>query len=104
METYLELSKAAQEQILEAAKQNQKIAVQATQAWAQAIAPYAGQIPVAPAIEGIPTPEEIVENSFGFAQKLLEAQQELAVGLAQAWAPVSAAATATSKPKASAKA
>ena len=89
METYLEFSKAAQEQILDAAKQNQKIAIQAAQAWAQAVAPYASQIPVAPGFEGTATPAELVENSFGFATKLIELQQELALGVAQAWAPAS---------------
>ncbi len=88
METYLELSKAAQDQILEAAKQNQKIAVQAAEAWAQAAVPYASQIPVTPGLEGVPTPAELVENSFGFAKKLIELQQELALGVAKAWAPV----------------
>lgn len=104
METYLELSKAAQDQILEAAKRNQQIALQAAQAWAQAVAPYASQAPAAPAIEGIPTAEELVQSSFGFAQKLLEAQQELALGIVEAWAPVSAPTASKEKAKASASA
>ena len=103
METYLELSKAAQDQILEAAKQNQQIAIQAAQAWAQAVAPYASQAPAAPAIEGIPTAEQLVENSFGFAKKLLETQQELALGIVEAWAPLSSPAP-KEKAKASASA
>lgn len=104
MQTYLEFSKAAQDQILETAKQNQKIAVQLTQqaaqAWAQTIAPYAGQIPPVANIEGMPTAEELVENSFGFAKKMLDAQHELAVGMTQAWAPVTEAARSKSKSKA----
>jgi len=100
METYLELSKAAQDQILKAAKQNQKIAIQATQAWAKAAAPYAGQIPAAQAIDGMPTPEELVENSFGFAKQLLDAQQELVLGMAQAWAPVASSSSSSSSSKA----
>lgn len=89
MESYLEFSKATQEQILDAAKQNQQIAIQAAQAWAQAVAPYASQIPATPGLEGTATPAELVENSFGFAKKLIELQQELALGVAQAWAPTS---------------
>ena len=89
METYLELSKAAQDQVIEAIKQSQKIAAQGAEAWADAVKPYAAGWPAATSTPaGVPTPAEIVEQSFGFAQQLLATQREFAQELTAAWTPL----------------
>ncbi len=71
--TYLELSQAYQTQVLDFMAQSQKIAVENATAWAKATAPFAKDIP-APAGVDMPAPKELVDNAFGFAEKLVAAQ------------------------------
>ncbi len=86
MATPLEASKIAQEQILTAIKQTQDIALAGVELWAKNTAPLAakGQ----EVATDLPTPEQLVTNSFGFAEKLLAAQKEFAKQVVAAWAPV----------------
>jgi len=85
--TPIELSKAAQEQILAAIKQTQEIALTGVEFWATSIAPFAqtGETPIA---AGIPQPADLVANSFGFAEKLLATQKEFAQKFVAAAAPI----------------
>jgi hypothetical protein len=76
MSTTTEYATAAQDQVLGALKQSQDAVIKAVETWTGAI----GQLP-APAIEipfadELPKPEEIVETTFDFAQKLLDAQRD----------------------------
>lgn len=89
MATPLEVSKVAQEQILTAIKQTQDIALAGVELWAQNTAPLAvkGQ----EVATELPTPEQLVANSFGFAEKLLATQKEFAKQVVAAWAPVAEA-------------
>ena len=83
--TYLELSKTYQEQVLGMIEQNQKLTVDSVSAWAKAAQPLAKAAPATPAIPGASSPKELIDNSFGFAAKLLNAQHEyLAAVLAAA--------------------
>jgi hypothetical protein len=87
MSTPLELSKATQEQILATIKQGQELALTSVEVWASSIAPLvrAGQPPI---VAELPTPEELVSNSFGFAEKLLASQKAFAQKVVAASAPV----------------
>jgi hypothetical protein len=71
--TYLELSKVYQDQVLALIEQSQKLAVQNAQAWAKAARPYAKDVPAPEGVD-FPAPKELVDNAFGFAAKLVEAQ------------------------------
>jgi hypothetical protein len=87
MTTYVELSKAAQEQVLAAVKQSQELALAGVELWASTVAPLAKgqQIPVP---FETPAPKDIVANSFGFAEKLLATQKDFAEKVVTASAPV----------------
>ena len=91
MATPLELSKAAQEQILATIKQGQELALTGVEVWASSMAPLvkAGRTPIA---TDLPTSEEVVSNSFGFAEKLLASQKAFAQKVVAASAPVFTAA------------
>jgi hypothetical protein len=86
MTTPLDISKVAQEQILTAIKQTQDIALAGVELWAKNTAPLAakGQ----QVATELPTPEQLVANSFGFAEKLLATQKEFAKQVVAAWASV----------------
>ena len=87
MTTYVELSKAAQEQFLAALKQSQELALAGVELWASTVAPLAKgqQIPVP---FETPTPKDIVASSFGFTEKLLASQKDFAEKVVAASAPV----------------
>lgn len=99
MSTPIELSKAAQDQILAAIKQSQEIALSSVEIWATSVAPFAKTAVQAPISADLPTPADLVANSFGFAEKLLASQKEFAQKVVAASAPVIA-----EKPVAAAKA
>ena len=92
MATPLELSKAAQEQILATIKQGQELALTGVELWASSMAPLvkAGRTPI---VTDLPTSGEVVSNSFGFAEKLLASQKAFAQKVVAASAPVFTAAT-----------
>jgi hypothetical protein len=75
--TLIDLSKQAQDQILEAVKQSQKATVEAVEIWAKSVEPFvaaAPAVPLAPGVAGLPTPKDLVASWYGFAGKLLDAQ------------------------------
>ena len=92
MSTYLELSKAAQEQILGTIKQGQELALAGVELWTASVV-KGEQVPVA---FDTPAPKDVVANSFGFAEKLLASQKTFAEKIVAASAPV----LATAAPKA----
>lgn len=83
--SYTELSKAYQDQVLGLIEQGQKLAVESVSAWTKAVQPVAKNAPAVPA--GVPTPKEIVDNQYAFAAKLLEAQHEYVTAVLTAAAP-----------------
>ena len=91
--TYLELSKAAQEQILATIQQGQELALAGVELWAASVAPLTKgqQLPVP--FEA-PAAKDVVTNSFGFAEQLLASQKSFAEKVVATFAPV-----ATPKPK-----
>jgi len=92
MTTPLELSKATQEQFLATVKQGQEMALANVEFWASTIAPLVKAAPT-PISADLPTSEEFISNSFGFAEKLLASQKAFAQKVVAASAPVFSAAT-----------
>jgi hypothetical protein len=92
MATPIELSKVTQEQILATIKQGQELALTGVELWASSLAPLvkAGGTPTT---ADLPTPEALVSNSFGFAEKLLASQKTFAQKVVAASAPVFAETT-----------
>jgi hypothetical protein len=88
MSTYLDLSKTYQEQVLGMIEQSQKLTVESVSAWAKATQPLAKAAPVTPAIPGIVSPKELIDNSYAFATKLLHAQHEYMSAVLTAAEPV----------------
>lgn len=92
MNTYLELSKTAQEQALAAIEQSQELTLAGVELWASTVAPLVkGQ--QAPVAFETPAPKDLVANSFGFAEKVLATQKAFAEKLVVAAAPAVQAAT-----------
>jgi len=99
MATPLELSKVAQEQILATVKQGQELALTGVEVWASSMAPLV-EASRAPIATDLPTSEELVSNSFGFAEKLLASQKACAQKVVRVSAPVFTSADPASTTKA----
>jgi len=68
-----------QEQVLAALKQSQDAVVKAVETWSDAVAKVPRPNVEVPAFaKDLPKPEEILESTFDFAQKVLDAQREFA--------------------------
>jgi hypothetical protein len=85
-----EFAQNAQEQTLGTIRQSQQAVVEAVHAWAQAVEKAVPETPALPFANELPTPQEIVQTSFDFAEQLLKAQREFAENLIAAAAPVTA--------------
>lgn len=95
MSTYADITEKATNQILEAIKPVEKLAAST---FAQAV-DGVSKLPSLPRPEGLPTALDVVSAHFAFAQRMLDAQKDFALGLASA-----TPADATAKPKTAAKA
>jgi len=82
--------KAAQEQTLKTIRETQQGVVEAVRTWAESVAKMVPALPAAslPYAEEIPTPQEIVQTSFEFAEQLLKVQREFAENVLAAASPV----------------
>jgi hypothetical protein len=70
---------AAQEQFFEAVRQNQQAFVDSVRAWSQAVAQTTPAGAAAPQVpENLPKPQELIDSTFDFAEKLLANQREFA--------------------------
>lgn len=73
-----------QDQVVEAIRANQDAVVEAVRSWAGSVS----QVPnLFPMPEGTPTPAELVENAFSFAEKMLSLQREFVERIVDASAP-----------------
>ena len=88
MSTVTELTEAAQEQTLSAIRQSQQYVVDAVRTWAEAMEKAVPAVPPLPLSDELPTPQQIVQSSFTFAEQLLKVQREFAEQVLQAAAPV----------------
>jgi hypothetical protein len=97
MSTYLDLSKTYQDQVLGLIEQSQKLTVDSVSAWAKATQPIAKAAPVTPAIPGVSSPKELIDNAYGFATKLLAAQHQYMSAVLAAAEPAVPKATPAAK-------
>ena len=91
MSTTTEFTQAAQtvqEQALKSIRETQHAVVEAVRTWADAVEKTVPATSPLPFGEELPTPKEIVQTSFGFAEQLLKAQREFAENVLAAAAPV----------------
>jgi hypothetical protein len=72
---YNALLATAEKQAITSLKQAQEVSLRAAKVWV-------GLLPEAGAASGLPTPREVVENSFTFANEILTAQKAYALELA----------------------
>ena len=86
--TATEATQNAQEQTLKSIRQAQDAVVEVVRNWATAIDKNLPDAPALPFADQFPSPREIVETSFDFAEQLLKAQREFVEGLLDAAAPV----------------
>ena len=104
--TFTDYTQQTQEQTLKVIRDSQEGMVEAVRAWAKAIekvAPAAPEIPALPLADELPSPKEIVETSFGFAEQLLQAQRQFVGSVLTAAAPVLDVSTSTEQKKPAAK-
>ena len=69
----------AQELILDAIKQSQDAALQFVQTWSEGVTKLTSslpELPKLPDVAALPKPDELSDQFFGFAQKLMTTQQE----------------------------
>jgi prophage DNA circulation protein len=88
-------SPTPQEQYLDALRQGQDTFVKAIQLWSDNVEKTLSG--TASAAREVPSPEEVVDNVFGFAEQLLAAQRDFAKRLLRATAPAVQAAESTAK-------
>lgn len=81
-------AQTVQEQTLKVVRQSQQAVVDAVRTWAKAVESAIPELPAVPYGDRIPTPTEVVERSFSFAEELLKAQHEFAQNLLSAASPV----------------
>ena len=95
MSTTTEYAQAAQEQTLKAIRETQQAVVEAVRTWADTVEKIVPDAVALPSNDELPSPQEIIQTSFGFAEELLKAQREFAENVFAAAAPAAPAA----KPK-----
>lgn len=86
--TITDNTQAAQEQTLKAIRQAQQAVVEAVRTSAKTVEKTIPETPAVPFGDKLPTPQEIIETSFGFAEELLKAQREFAENLLTAVMPL----------------
>jgi hypothetical protein len=86
--TATDFAQTAQEQTLRTILQTQQAVVEAVRTWANALEKAVPPTPTLPFAEQLPSPQEVVQTSFDFAEQLLKAQREFAENVLAAAAPV----------------
>ena len=85
--------RASQDQFLTAVRDGHRTIAESVAAWAAAVekmAPAAAPPAGPPALHAVPTPDAVVDNTFDFAQRLLNAQRDFARDVVSATAPIRA--------------
>jgi hypothetical protein len=77
----------AEKQFLDAVRQGQQVIVDGVGAWAKSVERLSVAYPPVPELPERPTPQQVVDNAFDFAERLLAAQREFARSLLEAAAP-----------------
>jgi hypothetical protein len=85
--SFTELMRTGQEQFLETVRQSQKAVVDAVGAWAKAVERTPSPAATSADSANVPRADEVVDNVFDFAEKLLAAQREFTRNLVKAAQP-----------------
>jgi hypothetical protein len=83
-----EYVQSAQEQTLKTLRDGQQAIIDSIRAWAEAVERIVPQTPALPFSEQLPSPQEVVQTSFDFAEQLLKTQREFAENVLAAAEPV----------------
>ncbi len=83
-----EYVQSAQEQTLKTLRDGQQAIIDSIRAWAEAVERIVPQTHTLPFSEQLPSPQEIVQTSFNFAEQLLKTQREFAENVLAAAEPV----------------
>ena len=86
--TVNEFVQTAQEQTLKSIRESQQAVVEAVKTWASSVEGSVPEIPTNPYLDELPTPKEIVQTNFAFAEQLLKAQRDFAESVIAAASPV----------------
>jgi hypothetical protein len=86
--TVSDYAQTAQEQTLKTVRQGQQAIIEGIRAWANAVEKAIPNVPATPYADELPTPHEIVQTSFEFAEQLLKSQRQFAEGVLDAASPV----------------
>ena len=87
MSSINEVTQKGQEQFLDAVRESQQAVVDAVAAWSQTVQGFSATIPPTPGSDQLPTPEEVIDNTFDIVEKLVASQREFARNLVAAAAP-----------------
>ena len=101
-----DLTQAAQDNILSVVKLSQTSVLEAVKSVVDTVERFTPDLPIpaVPMVDQLPSPAEGLAISFGFAEKLLEAQKEFAHSLIEIVTPSSPAPAPAATPKAKAAA
>jgi hypothetical protein len=97
MSSVSELTQKGQEQFLEAIRESQQAVVDAVGAWSQTVQGIAAGAASLPGADQLPSPQEVVDNSFDLVEKLVAAQREFARNLLAASTPAGKAPSTAAK-------
>jgi hypothetical protein len=96
--TVNDYAQTAQEQTLKTVLQGQQAIIEGVRAWANAVEKSIPETPAIPYADGLPTPQEIVQSGFEFAEQLLKTQRQFTEGVLDAASPVIGRSAGKAKP------
>lgn len=83
---------AFQDQVLEMVRQGQDAVIKMVQTWAEATAGFTPGLPALPFTDQIPETVEVLDSTFAFLDRLLDAQKDFATAALDAAQPILGAA------------
>ena len=99
--TVNDYAQTAQEQTLKTVQQGQQAIIESVRAWANAVEKAIPETPALPALpyaNELPSPQEILQTGFEFAEQLLKSQRQFAEGVLEAASPVISRPATKAKP------
>ena len=78
----------AQDQTLKSLRDGQQAIIDAVRAWAEGVERIVPSMPALPFSDQVPTPQQVIQTSFDFAEQLLKTQREFAENILAAAEPV----------------
>ena len=86
--TLQDIKHRAEEQFLNGVRTSQQAVVDTVTAWAQPLEDLVPEGPTVSLPKGVPTTQEVVDDTFAFTLKLIEAQRSFAADLLNAVSPI----------------